>query len=124
MKIGIDYYNCITQYPDRFRELARALMIGGMEVIILSAVGERQLKKHGDLEAYENEILSYEIPHTKLIIVHFDDDKAIPQLKHKAIIENGIEVMIDDRPETIAVLHAAGITALQVPKPLKKKPLS
>ena len=122
MKVGIDFWNCITQFPDEYREFARSLMYGGAEVYIISAYGNRQLAKYdSDPEKYKASIESYAIPHSGIELVYFgDDDKKIPEMKYEVIMKLGISLMIDDRPSTIQYLHERGICALQMLKPIKK----
>jgi len=123
MKIGIDFYNVITQYPKQMRELARSFLVAGNEVYIISAYGDRQLKKYDSSpKKYKEFIESYNVPCSGIKLVYFkDDDSLIPKMKYDVIKRLGIELMIDDRPETIKYLHERGICALQMLKPIKKK---
>lgn len=121
MKVGLDFWNCISQFPDHYREMARALMACGNEVHVISAYGDRQLAKYeNDVDGYRRLIESYQIPCSALHLVYFDlDDKKIPELKWEIIAKYGIDVMIDDNPRIVAYLHERGVMALQQPKPIK-----
>lgn len=122
MKIGLDYYNTITQFPEIFYELSWRFYGApmGHDLYIVSAVGHKRLAKSGGLEKYREEIDAYKIGNTETIIVVFDDEKDIPQLKLDVCRKYKIDMFIDDRPETVKLLHENGIMALLMPKPMKK----
>ena len=119
MTLGLDYYNVITQFPDVCRELVKSQVLLGHKTFIISAVGDRRLKKVGGMEKYREEIDSFHIPSTETIIVFFDHEDEIPTLKYKICKEKGIDLFIDDRPETVEYLHQNGLMALLLPKPVR-----
>jgi len=120
IKIGLDYYNVVTQFPDQCWELAWKVMVSGGEVYIISAVGHKRLKETGGLERYREEIEAWNIPNHETEIVVFDKEEDIPQLKLDVCKKYDIAIFIDDRPETVKLLHENGIMALLCPKPSKK----
>lgn len=102
--------------------MARAFLDAGRKVYIVSAYGDRQLEKYENDEAgYVELIKSFEVPCTDIIPVYFGrNDKDIPELKLERIEGLGITLFFDDRPSTIELLHAKGIVAFLVPKPIKE----
>lgn len=119
MKIGLDYFNVISQFPEVLQHLAEDWMASGHEVYIVSAVGHRRLEKSGGLENYKQEIRDYNIPNVETVIVVFDNEEEIPQRKLDVCKKHDINIFIDDRPETVKLLHENGIVALLMPKPIK-----
>jgi len=121
MRIGFDYFNTVSQDPQTFAVICRSLMTSGIEVYIISAVGEKRLAKSGGLEGYKREIEALGVPHSGLRILEFVDSKEVPALKAEACVELGIKFMVDDRKDTCEELRARGILALNILKPLKQK---
>ena len=119
MKIALDYYNTISQHPDFFRRFAQTLIDGGADVYIISAVGDKRLKETGGWDKYLAEIESFNIPCSGICIVHFMTEQEIPDLKYQLCKTQGIELLIDDRPETIEYFNSRKILALLMPKPKK-----
>lgn len=125
MKVGFDFWGCINQHPEQFREMGRAFIAAGHEVYIVSAYGDRQLEKYQNDEAgYVELIKSFEVPCTDIVPVYFGrNDKDIPELKLERVEGLGITLFFDDRPSTIELLHKHGIAAFLVPKPIKREEL-
>lgn len=44
MKIGFDYWQVLSHYPDQFRALEQALRLAGHDVYVISAVGSNRGK--------------------------------------------------------------------------------
>jgi hypothetical protein len=119
MKIGLDFWNVITQFPDQMKHLA-ASWFEGNEVYIISAVGDRAIKKYGStIEEYKKHIESFGVANVGVEVLYFEKDDDIAQMKLEACKRLGIELFIDDRPGTVELLHRNGIVALLMPKPIK-----
>lgn len=117
MKVGIDFYDTLTAYPEIYATMIQALEDSGVEVYIISAV------KAENEERARRAIDNCDLAYTEVRIIVFEEYDQVPELKLWACKELGIQMMIDDRADTCAKLNKAGILALcspEVPKPLKK----
>jgi hypothetical protein len=120
MKIGFDFWNVITQSPEYIREMANCFINRGHEVFIVSAVGDRSLKKYNcSIEGYKDVISAFDIPNSGIHIVYFEKDEDIPLLKLNKCKELGIQMFFDDRASTVKILHENGIISFLVQKPNK-----
>lgn len=121
MRVGIDFWNVISQHPAYFKELSKSLMWNENDVYIISAVGNRQLKKYANThEGYIETIKGFKVPCTEIILCDFgDDDSLIPEMKLAECKRLMIDMFYDDRPSTIELLHQNSIAAFLVPKPIK-----
>jgi hypothetical protein len=110
MKIGLDYWQVCSHYPDYFRELARAHLAMNGEVHIVSAIGQG---RSGTIAA---EVAELGIPSSGVHEVVFRHPKESPQLKLAKCVELGIQVFYDDREDVCRLLNQHGILALHVPR--------
>jgi len=108
MKIGLDYWQVCSHYPDYFRELAHAhLMLNG-EVHIISAIGKNRLG------TIRQEVAALRIPHSDVHEVVFQHPRQSPELKLAKCQELGIQVFYDDRDDVCRLLNTHGVLALRV----------
>ena len=117
MTLGIDYHNVITQFPTEFLLLANAVKAEGGQVYIISAITEKGLVEHGGMEAYKAKIAHTNVPHDEICVV-VGPSEMFPRLKFVECRKYGVDIFIDDREDIVKFLHAKGIVALKVPKPL------
>lgn len=109
MIVGFDYWQVISHYPDYFRQLADMHREAGIEVVIISAVGDRTA---GTVEpdvrrlGFSNAIPVHE--------VRFKHPRESPELKLAKCKELGVTVFYDDRDDVCRLLNANGIMALRV----------
>ncbi|CAA9563863.1 MAG: hypothetical protein AVDCRST_MAG49-2734 [uncultured Thermomicrobiales bacterium] len=108
MKVGLDYWNTVSHNLDTFRVLADALLDGGHEVYIVTAVGHR--RKHTVLA----DIAALDLPVSGVRMVVFDRPAEAPRLKFEVCQELGITLFFDDRADTCAYLNDRGIVACNV----------
>lgn len=108
MKVGLDYWQVVSHYPEYFAELSKHLLLTGNEVHIVSAIGktrigtiEKQVKKTG-------------VPYTAVHEVVFDDPKDSPKLKLGKCMELGISVFYDDRDDVCRLLTSKGLLTMRV----------
>ncbi len=107
MKIGFDYWQVLSHYPDQFKALIGALAAAGHDVCVLSAVGA------GRVDTVEREVreLGLDLPVHEVVFKHARES---PELKLAKCQELGIEVFYDDRDDVCRLLTANGILALRV----------
>lgn len=112
MKIGFDYWNVISHYPDELWALAEALKEQTHEVHVISAIGKTRIGTIvGDvLNKWPN--FAPEFVHE----VVFEKSKESPELKLARCKELGIEIFFDDRQDVCDLLNANGILAFKVPR--------
>ena len=108
MKIGMDYWQVISHYPEYFRELARAHMALNGEVHIISATGKN---RSGTVA---QEVAELGIPNSGVHEVVFRHPSESPELKLAKCVELGIQVFYDDREDVCRLLNKHGILALHV----------
>jgi len=108
MKIGLDYWQVCSHYPDYFRELAKHMLLTGSEVHIISAIGATRIG------TIEKQVRKLDIPFTAVHEVVFDDPKQSPKLKLGKCKELGITVFYDDRDDVCRLLNYKGILAMRV----------
>lgn len=107
MKLGLDFYGTIEKNPKTFKRLAETILAGGGEVHILTAV-----YPENDRRA-EKDIRHSHVPYTQLHLIHFDNYLLVPQLKAQKAKQLGLDLVIDDRPDTCEFLRLHHILALQ-----------
>lgn len=110
MKIGIDYWNTLTAYPEYFDQLCHGYRLLGFEVHIISAIGK---SRQGTIQAEIDD--GYKICYTAVHEVVFDTHNTTPGLKLAKCQELGITVFYDDRQDVVDLLNANGILAFKVP---------
>ena len=108
MIIGLDYHNTITLNERFFSMFAGALIAGGFQVHIISALKNPCDPKH------KREVERCRVPHTSIQIVYFKDYQEIPQLKYAACRRLGVKLMIDDMPSVCKLLAKNKIMTMQV----------
>jgi acid phosphatase class B len=108
MKIGFDYWQVISHYPDYFKKLAEMHRDAGDYVYVISAVGQNRAGSVLDA------VRKLGFLHEPVREVVFEDPKQSPSLKLEACQEIGIEVFYDDRDDVCRLLNKNGILALRV----------
>ena len=86
MKIGLDYWQVISHYPEYFRELARAHLARSSEVHVISAIGT---DRSGTVA---HEVAGLGIPNSGVHEVVFRHSGESPELKLAKCLELGIQV--------------------------------
>lgn len=118
MKIGFDYWQCVSHYPRHFREMLGAFESYIDDVHIISAIGKARIGTIiDDVKKTEgwggfNERYYQERVHE----VVFKKSSESPQLKLAKCKELGIEIFFDDRQDVCDLLNANGILAFKVPR--------
>ncbi len=107
MKVGLDYYGTISLAPRIFQTLAETLLANSHEVYIISACAKKNVK------LYTKQIKHSHVPYTAIRMIPYEHHWEPPKLKLAAAQELGIELMIDDRADTCALLARHGIVTLQ-----------
>lgn len=128
MKIGFDYWNVISHYPEQIGLLACSLhqfaTLPGDEPIelhVISAIGKGRI---GTIEGEVFEALldgGYEsdVIFTGIHEVVTGNGKKSPELKLEKCQELGITMFFDDRQDVCDLLNANGILAFKVPRKIK-----
>lgn len=120
MKIGFDYWQVISHYPELLSKLI--LRIDSMpdtEIHVISAIGKGRI---GTIKADVFKSISnagYLNPHKvidpdKIHEVVFDNPKESPELKLAKCKELGLDIFFDDRDDVCALLNENGILAMRV----------
>lgn len=107
-KIGLDYWQVISHYPEYFKVFAQQMLDAGHEIHIVTAVGEERAKR------VFADINKTGVPYTSRHKVIFKDPKESPELKLKKCKELGITVFYDDRDDVCRLLNKNGIVAMRV----------
>jgi hypothetical protein len=107
VKVGFDYWQVLSHYPEQFKVLVNSLFCAGHQVYVLSAVGKNRAGTVKD----EVTKLGFDIP---VYEVAFDDTRQSPALKLAKCQELGIEMFFDDREDVCRLLNQHGILAVQV----------
>lgn len=115
MKIGLDYWNVISHHPVYFGELAAAALAAGHEVHVISAIGR---KRSGTIA---KEVADLGIAVTAVHEVILGRPRESPALKTGKALELGITVFYDDRDDVCAAMTAAGILAMRVTRPDRRR---
>lgn len=102
MRIGIDFYDTITDNPSKWRRYIKELTLEGHHVYIISAIHACNIDR-----------LRSDFRHTRnagaLMPVVYDNFFDVPRLKYEACKRLGINVFIDDRKDTCDLLGLHGI---------------
>ena len=116
MKIGFDYWQCISHYPNEFRELLGAFENFADDVYVISAIGKGRIgtiaNEIKQIKGWDN--FNENWYNERVIEVVFDSPKESPELKLAKCKELGIEMFFDDRDDVCRLLNANGIMALRV----------
>jgi acid phosphatase class B len=110
MKIGLDYWQVVSHYPNQLGELVAALSKDGHELHIISAIGKSRI---GTI-ALMVTALWHKFPAGNIHEVVFDDPKQSPELKLAKCQELGIGMFFDDRDDVCRLLNKHGILAMRV----------
>lgn len=103
MKIGLDLYDTITRDPKFFRMFAQFVLDGGGQIWIISAIGPYNNKQaHKDIKHSR-------VPHTGVELVMFSEFREVPSLKMAVFEKLGLDMIIDDRADTVASAWVHGI---------------
>jgi hypothetical protein len=107
VKVGFDYWQVLSHYPEQFKVLVNALLCAEHQVYVLSAVGKNRAG------TVENEVikLGFDIPVYEVV---FDDACQSAELKLGKCQELGIEMFFDDREDVCRLLNQHGILAMRV----------
>ena len=108
MKIGLDYWQVISHYPEYFQELVNAMVAQGHEVHVISAIGK------GRIGTIENEVKGALTGIHACHEVVFSNPGQSPELKLAKCQELGITVFYDDRDDVCRLLNRHGILAMRV----------
>lgn len=122
MKIGFDYWQVISHYPEQIGTLMFSLyhmpILPGEEdneLHVISAVGKNRA---GTVkEAVFDVMLEAGYETDEMCTVHevvFNDPKESPELKLQKCKELGIEMFFDDREDVCRLLNKNGIMAFRV----------
>ena len=120
MKIGFDYWQVISHYPEKIGYLMMFLdVMPHTEIHVISAIGKGRIGTiKGDV--YKSFIKAgFMNPH-KIVApaniheVVFESAKQSPELKLKKCQELGLDVFFDDRADVCELLNKNGILAMQV----------
>lgn len=111
MKIGFDYWQVISHYPDYFRLLARMHQESGDQVYVVSAIGKDRAGTVAD--AVMEKMLGC-LLWRNIHEVVFDHPSQSPELKLAKCQELGITVFYDDRDDVCRLLNKHGILAMRV----------
>lgn len=115
MKIGIDYWQVLSHYPEYFVSLiVQAMSRGSNEVHIVSAIGKGRI---GTIQAEVDAVMEAQGWPAHKPYVHevvFNDPKESPQLKLEKCQELGLTVFYDDRDDVCRLLTKHGILAMRV----------
>ncbi len=108
MKIGLDYWQVISHYPEYFQELVNAMVAQGHEVHVVSAIGK------GRVGTIEHEVKGMLTGIHACHEVVFSNPRQSPDLKLAKCQELGISVFYDDRDDVCRLLNQHGILAMRV----------
>lgn len=115
MKIGIDYWQVLSHYPEYFTRLITDTMShGDNEMHIISAIGKNRI---GTIEPEVRDILGMNGAGAYYPEVHeviFAKPAESPELKLAKCLELGITVFYDDRDDVCRLLTKHGILAMRV----------
>lgn len=111
MKIGFDYWQVISHFPDQCSFMASAFISEGAKVHVISAVGKNRVGSvapaieklgfHWDADTFVHEVI-------------FDNPSQSPELKIAKALELGIDIFFDDRDDVCRAMNKAGIMACRV----------
>jgi len=116
MKIGFDYWQVISHFPNEVAEMLLCLKQQDNEIHIISAIGKNRI---GTIEAdVEKSFASsnYLVDDTDYTVheVVFDRPHQSPELKLAKCKELGLQVFFDDRDDVCRLLNKNGIMACRV----------
>jgi acid phosphatase class B len=110
MKIGFDYWQVISHYPEQVGAICEALQAAGHEVHVISAIGKGRV---GTIAAEVHNVWPT-FPGQSIHEVVFDGPHQSPALKLAKCRELGITVFFDDRDDVCRLLNKNGILGMRV----------
>lgn len=116
MKVGFDYWQVISHYPDQIYELIASLENNANDTHIISAIGKTRIGTIPDevSKLYPNFSKGYLKNCVHEVV--FKKSRESPELKLAKCKELGIQMFFDDRKDVCDLLNANGILAFQVPR--------
>lgn len=115
MKVGIDYWQVLSHYPEYFCMLIKQTMSSGSnEVHIISAIGKNRvgtIQSDVDKVLLDNGLSAFK-PYVHEVV--FDRSYKSPEKKLEKCLELGIDVFYDDRGDVCRLLHEHGILTMRV----------
>lgn len=114
MKVGFDYWQVISHYPDKIGSIMARFSWHEDEICVISAIGrgrigtvEREVRRSLDEAGWDfSKLPVYE--------VLFDNPSQSPELKLAKCQELGVDIFFDDRDDVCRLLNKNGILALRV----------
>ena len=114
MKIGFDYWQVISHYPEQFGQFHDAFREQGHDIHVISAIGKTRIATiAGDVR--QHAYFSH-FPENRIHEVVFKKSKESPELKLAKAKELGLDMFFDDRQDVCDLLNANGILAFKVPR--------
>lgn len=112
MKVGFDYWQVLSHYPNQLREIWSSLANNANDVYVISAVGK---ERAGTVAPALRKIWNWPtMPDWLIHEVIFEHPRESPELKLAKCQELGIEVFFDDRDDVCRLLNKNGILGLRV----------
>jgi len=118
VKVGFDYWQVISHYPDQIAQLMFGQLELGCEVHVISAIGKGRVGtiRHDVQETFDASHYLVEPDSYQVHEVVFDNPKQSPELKLAKCQELGIDIFFDDRDDVCRLLNQNGILAFRVPR--------
>lgn len=116
MKIGFDYWNCVSHYPEQLHVLESALFGAGHDTVVISAVGKKRV---GTVAGEVLNLWDW-FDDENIHEVVFNHPKQSPELKLAKCKELGVTMFFDDRTDVVDLLNANNILAFLVPRKHKQ----
>lgn len=122
MKIGFDYWNVISHYPQEIAYIIDSFGLQGeSELHIISAIGKGRIGTIAKevAQSLASDRLEDPLGVLKVHEVVTGNGKKSPELKLEKCKELGITMFFDDRQDVCDLLNANGILAFKVPRKTK-----
>lgn len=116
IKVGFDYWQVLSHYPNEFFTLGMALQSDGVEVVVISAVGRQRA---GSVVREAQRVLDIDSRNVHEVL--FKHPSESPELKLAKCKELEVTMFFDDRKDVCDLLNANGILAFQVPRKQRGK---
>ena len=116
MKVGFDYWQVISHFPNEVAEMLLSFVNSGVEVHIISAIGKNRIGTiQADVEkSFEESNYIVEMYDYTVHEVVFDRAYQSPELKLAKCRELGLNIFFDDRDDVCRELNKNGIMACRV----------
>lgn len=115
MKVGFDYWQVLSHFPDEIAYLEAALKNVGAETHVISAIGKGRV---GTIAPDVLEVMPY-FSEENVHEVVFNHPRESPELKLAKCQELGITMFFDDRDDVCKLLNEHGIVAMRVTRKLR-----